>query len=308
VKIPEILIVDDTDTNIEILSELLGDEYEVMATLDGEFALEIANDDMPDLILLDIMMPVMDGYEVCKRLKENPKTKNIPVIFITAKTDEESIEKAYDVGGIDYVTKPFKPKELLARVKTQLELRKLIHDLEVSHSELQLLASTDPMTKLYNRRYFTEVSKNIFDLAKRNRTKLSAVIIDIDKFKNINDTYGHKVGDDVIIELALLLKELNRQSDIVSRWGGEEFVILLPDTDIDGAMIIAHRLREKVETLVVEINSELSLQFTISIGVSQVDTDNDIDVEASVVRADKALYKAKNSGRNRVCLTRLSNE
>ncbi len=137
-NLPTILIVDDTDTNIDVLSSLLDEKYEIMAALDGEFALEIANDDTPDLILLDIMMPDMDGYEVCARLKENPKTKDVPVIFITAKEDEESIERAYDVGGVDYVIKPFRSKELLARVETHLKTQKLIEDLKRCRDALEI--------------------------------------------------------------------------------------------------------------------------------------------------------------------------
>ena len=297
-----ILIVDDTDTNIEILSELLGNDYEVMASLDGEFALEIANDDMPDLILLDIIMPGMDGYEVCKKLKDNPKTKNIPVIFITSKEDENSIEKAYDIGGIDYVTKPFKPKELLARVKTQLKMRELISDLEKSQMELKQLASTDSMTKLYNRRYFTEISESFLNLDKRNKTNTSIIMLDIDKFKNVNDTYGHKVGDDVIISLASILQAQSRKSDIVCRWGGEEFVILFPHTNLEGASVIAQEIRVTVENSLLQVEDNKELKFTVSIGISVVDIENDLNIEASINRADEALYEAKESGRNRVCI------
>ena len=154
-----ILVVDDTISNLDIMGVIL-DKYDVMDATSGKDALEILDEEQIDLILLDIMMPDMNGYEVCEILKANPKTKDIPIIFITAKTDENSIEKAYDVGGIDYVTKPFKPKELLARVKTQLHVQNL-------QNELRVLASTDPMTKLYNRRYFTKVSAHALDLAKK---------------------------------------------------------------------------------------------------------------------------------------------
>jgi len=299
-----ILIVDDTATNIDILSELLSDKYEIMAALDGEFALEIANDDLPDLILLDIIMPQMDGYDVCKRLKENPVTKDIPVIFITAKSDEESIEKAYDVGGIDYVTKPFKPKELLARVKTQLQVRKLISDLEKSQKELIFLASVDPMTNLYNRRYFINISESLLNLAIRDKIDTSVIMLDIDMFKNVNDTYGHKVGDEVIILLAKILQKFTRKSDIVSRWGGEEFVILLPHTDTTGALIIAEKIRVESENNIYITQENQKVSFTVSMGVSQVINDQDSTIEASLNRADKALYEAKHGGRNRVYFTK----
>jgi len=286
-----ILIVDDTVSNLDIVSDFLVD-YDVIAIDNGADAISIINSEKIDLILLDIVMPGMDGYEVCKLLKNHKSTKDIPIIFLSSKDDEDSIEMAYDIGGIDYVTKPFKPKELLAKVKRELYLQDL-------QEELKLLASTDPMTQLYNRRYFTEMSESLLDLAKRNKTESAIIMLDIDKFKNVNDTYGHKVGDDVIISLSKTLQKLTRKSDIVSRWGGEEFVILLPNTNIDGALTIAQKIRVTVENLVLEKNREL--KFTVSLGVSMVDTQNDLNIEASIGRADEALYEAKESGRNRVC-------
>ena len=181
-----ILVVDDTIANLDILLELL-DNYDLIDVTNGKDALKIAQNEDIDLILLDIMMPEMDGYEVCKRLKSNPKTKDIPIIFITAKTDEESIERAFDIGGSDYIMKPFMPKELLARVKKELYIQTL-------QNELKLLAITDSMTELYNRRYFTQAAKHLFDLSKREKKNLSLVMLDIDKFKNINDTYGHTIS------------------------------------------------------------------------------------------------------------------
>ena len=295
-----ILIVDDTEINIDILIDLLSDTYEVLVALDGESVFEIVEENRLDLILLDIMMPYMDGYEVCRRLKLNRNTKDIPIIFITAKTDEASIERAYDVGGFDYVTKPFKPKELRAKVKLQLQLQKLIKELEASQKELKFLASTDPMTELYNRRYFSTISKHILDLAKRDATPTSIIMLDIDNFKNVNDTYGHKVGDDVIISLAKLLQKFTRKSDIACRFGGEEFVILLPETAINGASVIAEKIREATEHSTVNSMENNTLTFTISLGIAQIDPEEESDIEASIHRADTALYAAKRGGKNRV--------
>jgi len=289
-----ILIVDDTVSNLDILDELLS-EYDIISSISGKEALEITEEEKIDLILLDIMMPDMDGYEVCKKLKANEQTKDIPIMFITAKTDENSIEKAYDIGGIDYITKPFKPKELLARIKRELQLQEL-------QTELKLLASTDPMTKLYNRRYFTQTSEHTLDLMKREKKNLSIIMLDIDKFKNVNDTYGHKVGDDVIIALANKLIENQRKSDICCRYGGEEFVILLPSTSIEGAYTLAQKTREDIEALTINISSNKNLKFTVSLGVSQVNLENEINIESALKRADDALYEAKESGRNRVCI------
>ena len=287
-----ILVVDDTISNLDIMGVIL-DKYDVMDATSGKDALEILDEEQIDLILLDIMMPDMNGYEVCEILKANPKTKDIPIIFITAKTDENSIEKAYDVGGIDYVTKPFKPKELLARVKTQLHVQNL-------QNELRVLASTDPMTKLYNRRYFTKVSAHALDLAKKDKQNLSIIILDIDKFKNINDTYGHQVGDNVIILLAQKLMEYQRKSDIVCRYGGEEFVILLPNTSQDEAKVVAEKIRADIASFTIKLLNTNSLKITISLGVSQIDIENEVNIELALKRADDALYKAKVSGRNRV--------
>ena len=288
-----ILVVDDTVANLDILNELLS-QYDVIDAISAEDALEILECEKVDLILLDIMMPGMDGFELCSRLKNNNTTKDIPVIFITAKTDEDSIEKAYSIGGTDYVTKPFRPKELLSRVKKELKLQDMV-------DELKLLASTDAMTKLYNRRYFTKISEHTLDLSKREKQDLSIIILDIDKFKNVNDTYGHKVGDDVIIILANKLIEHQRKSDVVCRYGGEEFVILLPNTSADGAKIVAEKLREDIENITLKPSSSLDLKFSISIGISQVNVQTENSIEETLKRADTALYNAKNSGRNKVC-------
>jgi diguanylate cyclase (GGDEF)-like protein len=288
-----ILIVDDTITNLDILYELL-DGYDIVPSTNGKEVFEIISQIDIDLILLDIMMPEMDGYEVCEKLKRDPNTKNIPIIFITAKTDEDSIEKAYDVGGSDYITKPFKPKELLARVKRELKLQEL-------QNELKLLASTDPMTKLYNRRHFTSISEHTLELAKRSKQEISLIMIDIDKFKNVNDTYGHQVGDEVIIFLANSLLSSQRTSDVICRYGGEEFVILLPNTSKTDALKVAETTRKMIEKSSISLENTQDLKFTISLGVSDVNIENEVNIETALKRADNALYRAKESGRNRVC-------
>jgi len=175
-----------------------------------------------------------------------------------------------------------------------------ISELKRVEEELKFLASVDPMTKLYNRRYFIDISREILDLANRNKTDTSVMMLDIDKFKNINDTYGHSVGDDVIIKIASLLKKSSRESDIICRWGGEEFIILLPQTNINGAVAISQKIREKIENSTITLSENKSLKFTISIGVSQLICEDE-NVEMLINRADKALYEAKESGRNKVC-------
>jgi len=173
-------------------------------------------------------------------------------------------------------------------------------ELEYSNKELKLLASTDPLTKLYNRRYFTKTSEHILDIAKRNKTDLSIIMLDIDNFKVINDTYGHIVGKNVIILVAEIMQDCSRKSDIICRFGGEEFIILTPETNIDGAIVISEKIRSEVEKNDIQIKDGTELKFTVSIGVSKVDNELDSNDISIIKRADEALYEAKKSGRNRI--------
>jgi len=291
---PTILVVDDEKINLDILIGLLGNIYNIRVALNAAKAFSIIEKKKIDLILLDVLMPNVNGFEICHLLKSTSHTKDIPIIFITAITDEDSIEKAYDIGGIDYVGKPFKPKELLAKIKREFKLQAM-------QTELTLLASTDSMTKLYNRRYFSKISAHIFDLARRNKQNLSVIMLDIDKFKNINDTYGHDIGDNVIISLANQLISQQRKSDISCRFGGEEFVILLPNTPLEGAKNVALKLKNDVQKIQVSLNPEKTISFTVSVGVTQIDIEDDKGIESALKRADNALYEAKINGRNRVC-------
>lgn len=286
-----ILIVDDTKTNISILMELLGDKYDVVAALDGETALEIIQEEKIDLILLDIMMPEMDGYEVCSILKndETYEAKDIPIIFITAITDENNIEKAYDVGGSDYVTKPFKPKELIARVRRELKLQSIIDHLE-------FISSHDIMTGIYNRRKFFELAENIFDKKDDN---LYAIMIDIDKFKNINDTYGHPTGDKVIKLVASTISENLDKNVLFARLGGEEFAVVSYYDSYESAVKIAELLRIEVEKQEVLSDDNNIIKFTISSGIAKVSPDTST-IDELLKEADIALYEAKGSGRNKV--------
>ncbi len=295
-----ILAVDDTKSNIEILLTHLGNEYNIIPALSGKKALAIAEKKQIDLILLDIMMPEMDGYEVCAQLKEGVSTKDIPVIFLTAQTDEDAIEKAYDTGGIDYVTKPFRPKELLARIKRELTLQQLINELEASKEELKILATTDPMTKLYNRRSFANMASHLLGQAKRESQDMSLLMIDIDKFKNINDAYGHDVGDIVIITMAEKLQNISRVGDITCRYGGEEFVLLLPNTGIGGACTLGEKIRKQIEESVIKVEPGGQLHYTISIGATEIDVQAERNLEPALKRADVALYQAKEGGRNKL--------
>ena len=285
-----VLIVDDTETNIDILLELLGDEYDILVALDGKSALEVLEEDSSiDLILLDIMMPEMDGYEVCRIVKLTDSIKDIPIVFITAKTDEDSIEMAYDVGGVDYITKPFKPRELLARIKTQLKLKELMEHLE-------FIASYDHMTKIYNRRKFFELAEKKFLNSKEN---LYAIMIDIDKFKDINDTYGHPVGDKVIKKVTETISGFVQKGSIFGRIGGEEFAIICSSISKDAVVEILELIRKSVEESSVLLESGERVSCTISEGFACV-TKEHTSLDALLKEADVALYEAKGSGRNRV--------
>ena len=284
-----ILIVDDTETNIDILLELLGEKYDVLVAVDGKTALDLASKEKIDLILLDIMMPEMDGYEVCERLKSNAKTQNIPVLFITAKTDEDSIERAYDIGGSDYIAKPFKPRELLARIKTQLQLRELINHLD-------FIATHDEMTGIYNRRQFFNLATKRFEESKKN---LYAVMIDIDKFKEVNDNYGHSTGDEVIKIVVKTIEDNLLEGTIFGRIGGEEFALVCNTDSKATIMQNIESIREKIEELEVKVNNEAVVKFTISEGISKAIVKTQT-LDELLKEADTALYEAKGSGRNRV--------
>lgn len=284
-----ILIVDDTETNIDILLDLLGETYEIVVATDGITALETIQEEQIDLVLLDIMMPEMDGYEVCEKIREEHHTRDLPVIFITARSDEESIEKAYKIGGNDYITKPFKTLELLARINTQLMLKDLIENLE-------RLASYDEMTGIYNRRKFFEIAMVMFD---NSRDNLYAIMIDIDKFKIVNDTYGHPVGDMVIKAIANIISENLCADTVLGRVGGEEFAILCYPDSYNKINETMERIRLKVENLEIYTQKNELVKCTISEGVVAA-TPEMKTIDELLKLADEALYEAKGAGRNRV--------
>ena len=282
-----ILAVDDTVANLDILIDLLKG-YDVIEATCGVEALEIVAEEEIDLILLDIMMPDMDGYVVCRKLKEDEKTRAIPIIFITAKTDEDAIEKAYDTGGVDYVTKPFKPKELLARVRIQLAHQEMIEKLE-------FMASHDPMTGIYNRRKFFELASREFN---ENSENLYAAMMDIDKFKKINDTYGHPAGDRVIKAVTAVISENIDEGSVFGRLGGEEFAVVCRHPDPECVVERLELIRKKIEQLEVRSESGELIRCTISEGVALADkTIGNLD--ELLLRADEMLYEAKGSGRNK---------
>jgi diguanylate cyclase (GGDEF)-like protein len=293
-----ILVVDDAPENVMLLSLILKDLGTVSSALSGREAIDKALENPPDLILLDIQMPELDGYDVIKALKNDPRTENVPVIFVTGLSDDGDEEKGLKLGAIDYITKPYKPTVVTARVRNHLRLREYALRLEQMNVELERLATTDALTSAFNRRYFMSKLEDEVERARRYKHPSSLLMIDVDHFKRINDSFGHDVGDAVLIQLVKLLEGQVRQLDTVARIGGEEFAILLPETGRKEAMISAERLLGIVRAASIEAGGN-KLQFTISIGCAEFGADSP-KVEAILKTADLALYEAKESGRDRV--------
>jgi len=294
----KILIADDERFNLNILVDILKQDYKVIVAKDGQQALERAMSNLPDLILLDIMMPGIDGYEACKGLKNNEQTKDIPVIFITAMKEEGNEIKGFDLGAVDYITKPFQAAVVVARVKTQLKMK-------WQADMLRQMANIDVLTEIPNRQKFNEIFDKEWRRGVRNKTPLSVAFMDIDCFKQYNDAYGHGRGDTCLKEVAqTLVNSTRRPTDFVARYGGEEFIAVFPDTDTSGAMTIAETMRSNVEMLKIPHAESAPLDYvTISIGVSSVFPSggfSDAALVSVVAAADEMLYKAKAAGRNQV--------
>lgn len=286
-----LMIVDDTRENIDVLRRTLARHgYKITVALSGEMALDLIPRLKPDLVLLDIMMPGMDGYEVCRRLKKDPEVSDIPIIFITAKGETEDVVKGFDVGAVDFIMKPFKQEEVCARVKTHLTLSAAIKKLTRDNE-------TDSLTGLFNRRSFLKRMDNEAMRFKRSHKPFSILFGDIDFFKKVNDTYGHSAGDTVLVEISNLLNTEKREIDQVARWGGEEFLILLPETNLAGAVLRGNKIRELVSAKPV-IHEGKEINVTMSFGVSEYS--GDLNIEKVIDLADQRLYLAKNSGRNKV--------
>jgi diguanylate cyclase (GGDEF)-like protein len=296
-----ILIVDDIADNLEILGALLTfDGYNVQTAQGGVAALKRVQESPPDLILMDILMPDMDGYEVCTQLKAEETTRDIPVVFVSSMTDIDSKVKGFKVGGVDYINKPFQHAEILVRVNTHITLVRMRKHLEEQNAELERLANTDYLTNLYNRRRFFHTAEEEFNNVLQGGKTISITLMDLDYFKKVNDTHGHLVGDRVLIHVAQLIRTHCRVSDVAARYGGEEFIILHPATDRKNAFTVAERVRKEVEgTPFVYEKDEIGV--TISAGVVDTQVSREFTrVDDVLSLADKALYRAKDAGRNRV--------
>lgn len=303
-----VLIVDDTPHNAHILYKLLtSKQCKVFIAEDGDIAVEMASRERPDLILLDVMMPNLNGFQACTLLKQNSETQDIPVIFMTALSDLESKIKGFEVGAVDYVTKPFHQKELLARVYTHLTIRKLQRELliqksslEKANEELKRLSIIDELTQVANRRRLMDYLHKEWRRAIREQIALSIILADIDFFKQFNDTYGHLVGDECLKRVAQALNQaVKRPADLVARYGGEEFMVVLPHTPLEGSLKVARDIQKSLnEFRIVHETSEISPYITLSIGIASTVPQYPDKPTTLICASDTALYKAKQNGRN----------
>ena len=290
-----ILIVDDEISNIEIMNAVLEDEYEVCFATSGQQALDTARAVHPDLVLLDVLMPGIDGFEVCRQLKADSLLVDIPVIFTTGLGDTEDEMRGLSLGAIDYVTKPIQPAILRARVSNHVELKRL-------RDQLAAMAVTDALTGLSNRRHLERSLQTETARLARTGDWLSVIMLDIDFFKQFNDTYGHPAGDRCIAMVAAALtRAVKRATDLPARYGGEEFACILPGADPKGAELVAQEVRLQIQSLnIPHAQSQVSPFITVSIGVASARCRPDMSADMWVAEADRLLYASKQLGRDRI--------
>ena len=290
-----VLAIDDAPYNLKLLGQILVPDYRFLLATKGKDGLEIAATQRPDLILLDVLMPEMTGHEVCQQLKANPLTQNIPIIFITALKEQTDEAYGLEIGAIDYITKPFCPAIVKARVRNHLELKRY-------RDILEGLAATDGLTGIPNRRHFDQALDREWRSGIRRKSSLSLILIDIDYFKVYNDRYGHLAGDECLRAVGQALSGgPRRPSELVARYGGEEFASILPDTDLAGAVHVARELQERVRALQIpHEGSQVAPHVSLSIGVATMNPQVGDNYTDLIQRADEQLYEAKKSGRNQI--------
>ena len=284
-----ILVVDDNEVNVELLVAMLASEhYLVRTAFDGFEALAKIAAEKPDIVLLDVMMPELDGFEVCRCIKADPATAHIPVIMVTALSGVDDLVRGFDAGADDFVIKPVNGLALMARIDLQLRRKRDYEDiLEQSRA--------DPLTGAFNRGYFDAHAPRLAARCRPARQSLTVLMIDIDNLKQVNDTHGHPVGDRVLKQVVNRVTSALRPSDLVARMGGDEFAVVMPETDLDAALQVAERLRGRIAETPVE-----GVAVTVSIGVAASRPDVEEEIEVTLQRADAAVYEAKRAGGNRV--------
>jgi diguanylate cyclase (GGDEF)-like protein len=302
---PTIIVADDEPVNRELIKLLLEREgYHVLTANNGREAVARALAALPDLVVLDVMMPEMDGMDACRLLKETEATHDIPVIFLSARDETEMKVGGLELGADDYISKPFEAEELIARVHVAIRLKRERDELRMSIEEASRMAKlaqeramTDALTGILNRYGLQHILAREDAEARRYHRPLSCLVIDLDNFKKINDTYGHVIGDFTLQQIAIILRETVRASDTVFRYGGEEFLVLLPETDLDGAIALGEKIRSAVASSSFGDGRSV-FNLTLSVGAGCLcDDESSHDM---IARADSALYQAKERGRNRV--------
>jgi diguanylate cyclase (GGDEF)-like protein len=273
--------------------------YDIVEFASGEEARAQLGTVPWDLAILDRRLPDMDGIDLCRQLRQNAEMRNRYIIMLTGQDEQEAKVQGLDYGADDYITKPFQYPELMARIRAGKRIVDLQKELMETNRRLELLSITDGLTRLYNHRHFQDELARKFDEARRYERPLSLVIIDLDYFKKVNDTYGHAIGDEVLKAVSHLFQETIRGTDLAARYGGEEFALMLPETEQPDALSLAEKIRSIVEDTPIETPAG-TIRVTVSIGVGTVPQSRIRTAKDLVVAADKALYRAKRNGRNQV--------
>ncbi|MEK8049277.1 diguanylate cyclase [Ideonella sp. DXS22W] len=307
----KVLLVDDDPTVITVLGRLLEGFVRLRFATGGEEALRLAAEWQPDLVLLDVQMPDLSGFEVCARMKRDPLLTDVPVIFVTAHDDTEQELLGLELGAVDFIGKPPRGPLVLARVRTHLRVKQMADALRVA-------AATDGLTGLANRRRFDEVAPREWLRAQRSGAPLSLLLVDIDHFKAYNDHYGHPAGDRCLQAVAQAMRSVvHRPADLLARFGGEEFVLLLPETDARGAAAVAQQLIQAVDGLAqAHAASPVAPTVSVSVGLScqpeaapmTLHDGGSATLERLLAASDQALYAAKKAGRHGACLLALADE
>jgi len=302
---PTILVADDEPVNRALIQRRLEREgYHVLTARNGNEAVKHVLQALPDLIILDVMMPEMDGMDACRLIKENEATRDIPIIFLSARDETDMKVSGLSLGADDYISKPFETEELVARVHVAIRLKRKRDQLRSSAEDASLRAElaqeramTDSLTTLFNRYGLQSILAREHAEARRYNRQLSCVLIDLDNFKAINDTYGHGVGDLALQQVAAILREAVRGSDAVFRYGGEEFLVLLPQTEIEGAIALGEKIRAEVASRKF---GDRECAFTLTLSAGAASLEGDESIHEMIARTDMALYRAKERGRNRI--------